>query len=526
MLADRGPVRARRRSSRTCRSAAALAMSASLIVGLGTLVPSQVAGAQSSSGSTVVVADTSSVQKLDPDIVTNFLDFQALGVIYDQLVQYNGSLQLVPDLATKWVYSDSNKLLTFQLRHGVTFDDGTTFTSANVVASLDRALAPKTGDASASYLANVKKIVPTGTYSVEFELSQPDTSILDGLTSVNLSMLSTKAIAAGTVAKTPDGTGPFKYSSWSPGNTFVMTANPNYWGGKVKISSVKIETISSEQSIASAVEAHTAQIGLLTEPQVAKSLPSSVTKEKVLDLTYRALQLQDKTGPLAKVDNRLAIACAVNRQQVLQDSVFGAGQVVGPVPLGEFASNPVSAVCPTPNLATAKSYLQKAGDASGFSFTAITSTDLDPTSAAQATVVQGDLAQAGIKMNIENLASDAYIQDWLKGHFQGAFAWNGADPDPYTMYGRYFGTGANLGVPAGYSSSQLQKLLTEGDLATNLASRKMIWSQLSNNLTSNAVWIWLFTAYDYAAVASSVHGFSLYPDNSTSLASLRSATFS
>jgi peptide/nickel transport system substrate-binding protein len=526
MVADRGPVRARRRSSRACRSAAALAMSASLIVGVGTLVPSQIAGAQSSSGSTVVVADTSSVQKLDPDIVTNFLDYQALGLIYDQLVQYNSRLQLVPDLATSWAYSDGNKLLTFQLRHGVTFDDGTPFTSANVVASLDRALAPKTGDASASFLANVKKILPTGTYSVKFELSQPDTSILDGLTYVNLSILSTKAIAAGTVAKTPDGTGPFEFSSWSPGNTFVMKANPNYWGGKVKIGSVKIETISSEQSIASAVEAHTVQIGLLTEPQVAKSLPSSVTKQKVLDLTYRALQLQDKTGPLANVDNRLAIACAVNRQEVLQGSVFGAGQVVGPVPLGEFASNPVSAVCPTPKIATAKSYLQKAGDANGFSFTAITSTDLDPTSAAQATVVQEDLAQAGIKMNIENLASDAYIQDWLKGDFQGAFAWNSADPDPYTMYGRYFGTGANLGVPAGYSSPQLQKLLTEGDVATSLASRKMLWTEFSNTLTSNAVWIWLFTAYDYAAVASSVHGFSLRPTNSTSLDSLSTATFS
>ena len=188
----------------------------------------------------------------------------------------------------------------------------------------------------------------------------------------------------------------------------------------------------------------------------------------MLDLTYRALMLQDKTGPLAKVDNRLAIACAVNRKQVLEDAVFGAGQVVGPVPLGQYASSPVSAVCPTPNAATAKSYLQKAGNAKGFSFTAVTSTDLDPTSAAQATVVQSDLAKVGITMNIQNLAEDAYIQDWLKGKFQAAFAWNGADPNPYTMYGRYFGTGANLGVPAGYSSAQLQKLLTEGDTATSV----------------------------------------------------------
>ena len=38
-----------------------------------------------------------------------------------------------------------------------------------------------------------------------------------------------------------------------------MKANPNYWGGKVSIGSVKIETIPSEQSIASAVEANTVQ---------------------------------------------------------------------------------------------------------------------------------------------------------------------------------------------------------------------------------------------------------------------------
>jgi peptide/nickel transport system substrate-binding protein len=472
------------------------------------------------------VADTSSVQKLDPDIVTNFLDFQALGLIYDQLVQYNSKLQLVPDLATSWSYSNNDTALTFQLRQGVKFDDGSTFDSADVVASLDRAIAPKTGDASASYLANVKKIVATGTYSVKFELTHADSSILDGLTSVNLSMLSTKAINAGTLSKTPDGTGPFELASWSPGNTFTMKANPNYWGGKVTLSSVEIKTIPSEQSIASALEANSVQLGLLTEPQITEHLPSSLTVDKVLDLTYRALMLQDKTGPLALKDNRLAIACAVNRKQILADAVFGAGQVVGPVPLGVYASNPVSAVCPTPSIATAKSYLRKAGDPSGFSFTAITSTDLDPTSAAQATAMQSELAQAGITMNISNLAGDAYIQDWLKGNFQAAFAWNGADPDPYTMYGRYFGAGANLGVPAGYSSAALQKLLLEGDTAANPANQAKVWKALSANLTSNAVWVWLFTAYDYGVTTSSVHGFSLAPTNSTSLDSLKSTTVS
>ncbi len=73
-------------------------------------------------------------------------------------------------------------------------------------------------------------------------------------------------------------------------------------------------------------------------------------------------------------------------------------------------------------------------------------------------------------MNITNLASNAYIQDWLKGKFQGAFAENGADPNPYVMYGRYFGPGANLGVPAGYSNPALQRLVVASDSAATPAT--------------------------------------------------------
>ena len=51
----------------------------------------------------------------------------------------------MPDLATSWTFSDGNRAITFQLRKGVTFDDGTSFTSANVVASLDRVHRPEDG---------------------------------------------------------------------------------------------------------------------------------------------------------------------------------------------------------------------------------------------------------------------------------------------------------------------------------------------------------------------------------------------
>jgi peptide/nickel transport system substrate-binding protein len=477
-------------------------------------------------GSSFVIGTVSSVQKIDPDVITNFLDFEALGLIYQTLVQENAKLQIVPDLATSWAFSGGNKTLTLQLRQGVKFDDGSTMTSADVVASLTRAQAAATADPSASFIGSVTGIAASGPNTVVLTMSHPDVSVLEGLSTVNLAIMPAAAITAGTIATAPDGTGPFQYSAYVPNTSFTMTANANYWGGKPSLGTVELETIPSEQSISAALQAGTIQMGLLSQPTVVKTIPGSYTVQKVLDLSYRALQLQDHKGILSNVNVRRAIACATNRKQILQDAVFGEGKIVGPVPLGPYATSPVSAICPTQNIKQAKKYLKLAGHAKGVTFTAITSTDLDSTSAAQAVAMQSELAKAGITMKIQNLASNAYIQDWLKGKFQAAFAENGADPDPYVMYGRYFGKGAGLGVPAGYSSPSLQKELLAGDENSTAAGQTKDWKTLNNDLTGNAVWIWLFDSNDFAAMSSNVHGFTLSPVNSTQLSSLATTTVS
>jgi peptide/nickel transport system substrate-binding protein len=501
--------------------------SALLAVSSVGLFSTTVLGASSSSAasSTFVIGTVNSVQKIDPDVVTNFLDFEALGLIYQTLVQENANLQIVPDLATSWAFSNGNKTLTLQLRPNVKFDNGATMTSADVVASLNRAEATATADPSASFIGSVTNIAASGPNTVVLTMSHADVSVLEGLATVNMAIMPATAITAGTIATAPDGTGPFQYSAWVPSTSFTLTANPNYWGGKPALSTVELETIPSEQSISSALQAGTIQMGLLSEPTVVSTL-KSFSVQKVMDLSYRALQLQDKKGILSNVDARLAIACATNRKQILQDAVFGQGKIVGPVPLGPYATSPVSAICPTQNLKLAKSYLKKAGKPKGFSFTAITSTDLDSTSADQAVAMQSELAKVGITMHISNLASNAYIQDWLKGKFQAAFAENGADPDPYVMYGRYFGAGADLGVPAGYSSKTLQTELLAGDENSTAAGQKADWKALNTTLTSKAVWIWLFDSYDFAVLSPSVKGFTLSPVNTTQLSSLANTSIS
>lgn len=472
----------------------------------------------------LVIGDTSSVQKLDPQVATNFLDLQALGLVYQPLVTLNSRLQVVPDLAASWSFGSDSKTLTFQLRKGVRFDDGSTLTSADVKASLERALNPKTGAAAASNIATVKSIAAPGPQTVVLTLAHPDFSILYGLTTTNLSILPRHAISDGSVSRRPDGTGPFTFVSWSPNNSLTLARNPHYWGGGPSIGQLVFRAMPDEQSIASAIRAGTVQMGLLTQPQVVKTLAGSgLTIDKELDLNYRALMLQSR-GPLAKTPARLAIQCALNRTTILADAALGQGKVVGPVPLGPYAWNPSRGTCATQNLAQARHYLTLAGMPHGFSFNAMICGELDATSQAQAVAAQSDLAKVGIHMSISNVAQNDYIQRWLKGKFQGVFAENGANPDPYIMYGRYFGPGANLAVPAGFSSPALASLLTKSDESASATARARFYQQVSNYLVNNAVWIWLFDSYDYTVLAPSVHGYAPLPNEQ--LSALARATVS
>ena len=92
------------------------------------------------------------------------------------------------------------------------------------------------------------------------------------------------------------------------------------------------------------------------------------------------------------------------------------------------------------------------------------------------------------------------------------------------MYDRYFGPGANLGVPAGYSSKALQSLIVAGDESSSEAVRKADYAAFQANLTSNAVWVWLFTSFDYAALPKAVHGFTFLPSLTDSLHWLSTTT--
>jgi len=159
------------------------------------------------------------------------------------------------------------------------------------------------------------------------------------------------------------------------------------------------------------------------------------------------------------------------------------------------------------DLKKAKEYLQKAGTPDGFTLNVMTSQGLYSTAVDEAQNVQAQLGKVGIKVNVQALDSNAYVQKWLAGDFDAAIAQNAGSADPNTMYARYFTTGGTYNKVAGYSSPELDSLFAEGIATTDTAKRKAVYEKLSKELVDNAAWIWLFTPKEYIVLNSSVNGF-------------------
>ena len=75
---------------------------------------------------------------LDPDQSRTFVGRIVYASLCDKLVDITPELEIIPQLATGWTWSDDGLKLTMTLREGVTFHDGTPFNAEAVAYNINR----------------------------------------------------------------------------------------------------------------------------------------------------------------------------------------------------------------------------------------------------------------------------------------------------------------------------------------------------------------------------------------------------
>ena len=145
--------------------------------------------------------------------------------------------EIAPDLAESWEYSENNTVITFALRSGVTFHDGTALTCTDVKYSFDRQIDPVEGFNAAyggELRANIGDIACPDDLTVVFNLKHTWPEALFVIGSVY------QVIYPEHVARPLDesgefmnntlvGTGPFMLEELIPGERIVLERNDDYW---------------------------------------------------------------------------------------------------------------------------------------------------------------------------------------------------------------------------------------------------------------------------------------------------------
>lgn len=186
-------------------------------------------------GGTFVMTNLADPDPIDPALVSNTMSRTFVRNVYEPLVYYKpGTTSIVPVLATKWKVSKKGLVYTFTLRKGVRFQNGASFTSADVTATFARDLVLKSG-VGGSYLTDVKRVKAVGPYGVQITLKKPYVFFLGLLAKIPVA--STKDIAAhkgsdyaqAWFKDNANGTGPWKMQSYVRGQQYTLVRNPYYW---------------------------------------------------------------------------------------------------------------------------------------------------------------------------------------------------------------------------------------------------------------------------------------------------------
>jgi len=179
-------------------------------------------------------------QPPDPDIYYANNGVAIMINVYEGLVQYKNNLdkvEVAPRLAESWTVSPDFTTYTFKLRTGVTFHDGTPFTSAAVRSSFARRL---TVNGGAAYMVkDVASVETPDVATAVVKLKSPNSAFLDYLASpFGPKMVSPDGVKknagsdnAQKYLSTHDlGTGPYELSDVQVGSKYVLSQYKGYWG--------------------------------------------------------------------------------------------------------------------------------------------------------------------------------------------------------------------------------------------------------------------------------------------------------
>jgi peptide/nickel transport system substrate-binding protein len=421
-----------------------------------------------------------------------------------------------PWLATSWVWSNGNQTLTFQIRQGVKFSDGTPMTAADVAYTFS--LMKKTHALDVNSVWSVLSSVTQSGNSVVMQFKAPSVPyfyyIADQVPIVPEHVWSKISNPVTYADTNPIGTGAYVVKPCSPQNITYL-ANPHYWQpNEPKIAKVLYPAFTSNDPANTLLSTGGGQWGSQFIPNIQAFYTSkSADNHYWFPPTSNVSLIPNLTAPgLSDVAVRQAMAYAIDRNKVGNVGEYGEepGANQSGIALPTFNSwldtaaasqysygyNPTKAI----QVLKAAGYTQGsdgifAKNGQKLSFSVINIGGFSDWVASMS-VIQQELKAVGIQITPDNLAQNDFLGKLYAGSYQLAYYAQSGGPTPYYEFRQwlYSANSAPVGKNASsnwerYNNPATDKLLNDYALTTDTTTQHQIVDQLQQVLLSDVPYI-------------------------------------
>jgi len=456
------------------------------------------------------------------------------------LVRLNRQTQaLEPELAVSWKVSKDGKQITFKLRSGVSFSDGTPFSAEDVAYTvqqlMDPALHSPTGDSFRSGPGNVetRAISPT-------EISIAFPAPVAGL---DRQFDQVAILSAHSPKKEMAVLGPFMVADYQPGATLLLKRNPNYWktdsqGRKLPyLDSIRLDIqpnrdvemlrfTRAEIDLINSLDSEYFDKLAATSPQLVHDAGPSLDSEQMwFNEVAKAPLPQYKKNWFRSTIFRRAISKAINREDLSRVVFRGHAQpAVGPVsPANKFWFN-ARLKAETYSADAALKALQGEGfrmqngalkdrDGNDVVFSIITNAG-NKYRERMATMIQEDLGKIGVKVNVVTLDFPSLIERMTQTFDYEAIllGLTNVGLDPNEQMNVWLSSSENhqwnpqQKPPETAWEAEIDRLMRVQASSADAKKRKEAFDRVQEIVVEQAPFIYLVDRNALSAVAASVEG--------------------
>ncbi len=488
-----------------------------------TLAPTQDPRIGGTAGFSVATdPDTLDIQKSSSGVTSAIMELVGGGLI--SLDPKTGAL--IPYLAKSWTISPDGKTITFILKDGIKFHDGSPLTAEDYAWTLNRAIDPITASpVSGSMIQGMTQATALDPLTLQITLSQPNFYILNGLAIGGYLAPYSKAYAEAKgddyLARNPMSVGPYIFKEWRTGESITLERNPDFtWGpdyapGPRFVQTIVFKIIPDQATDIAALEAGETVTTGVPQSEISRfEDPTKFTIYHSMGQTlYPALAFNQDKDPWKDIKVRQALSYAIDRQSIVDVFLQGQGEIsYGPLPPSIPGYTKDVETFYHYDSAKALSTFAEAGytpDASGIMSKAgvpLTIKLLTPSYdfiIPELEIVKEQLKTIGIDVTIESLDPSLVDANASKGDYDllvTGYNYNSADILFFFFHSSMIGAGTNYSV----KDPTLDKMLDDSRTIMDPKQHDQIVHDLQTYIMDNAYWITLTNSIGNQVVSTNV----------------------